>query len=388
MVTWFLRPFFGLYLKIKYGYSYKKYRLQKGKPYLILSNHQTMADQFLVSMIFDRNLYFIARDDLFSMGAASRVMKFLVAPIPKNKVARDIQTIRDSMQVAKEGGSIALFPEGNLTYSGTTEYIDISTAKYVKLLNLPVLFVNLRGGYGVHPRWAVEGRKGKMTGAVTRLMEPQEYKNLSAEELFGVIYSELYVDDRINAGGYLSKTNAECLESCIYVCPVCGISSFSSKGDKLVCNQCGLTSVYGHNLKFTEGPFPAVKEWYDYQKGFVSAFDLAAADEDTPLFSDTLRFIIEDIKFKHKQKVSRHTSVSMYSDRLEISDDFITTVIPFSKVSAMAVAGRNKLEISQNNQTYFLIGGLPFNALKYVQFYCHYKNIQKGVGGQGEFLGL
>ncbi len=388
IITGLVRPFFSMHMRAKYGYSYKKYKLPKGKPHLILSNHQTKADQFLIGLIFDKNLYFIARDDLFSMGFLSKALKFMVAPIPKNKVAKDIRTVRDSVRVAKEGGSIALCPEGNLTFSGTTEHIDVSTAKYVKLLGLPVLFVNLRGGYGVRPRWAVNLRKGKMTGAVTRLMEPSEYADMTAEELHEVICRELYVDDRALKQNFYSKANAEGMESCLYVCPHCGITRFVSKENMIKCSSCGLTAVYGTDLTFTEGPFQSVKEWYDYQKDFVSGFDLNSAGAVRLLFSDRIKYVKDEIKNKRKHKVSKKTVVTMFSDRLEITDDFGAKTVPLSEISAMAILGRNKLEISQGSQNYFLIAGSSFNALKYVQFFYHYKNTLKGVQGKGEFLGL
>ncbi|HPG92866.1 MAG TPA: 1-acyl-sn-glycerol-3-phosphate acyltransferase [Clostridia bacterium] len=384
----FLRPFFRVAMKRKYGFSCKRFKLEKGKPYLILSNHQSKSDQFLISLIFNRPLYFVARDDLFSMGFASKLIKFLVAPIPKNKVARDIKTIRDSMQVAKEGGCITLSPEGNLTFSGTTEYIAPSVVKYVKMLKIPVLFVNIRGGYGTSPRWAKKTRKGNIFGEVIREMGYEEYKDYSNEELYKIITDQLYIDDRNLNKNYLSSELAEYMECCVYVCPKCGLTHFVSKGDTITCTKCGYSAVYGDDLKFKTGEFGTVKDWYDYQKEFVKKFDYEALG-DEPLFTDKIRVMKDEIFHKRKHRVSKRTTVKMYADRLEILDDFGSVSISLSDISDMAVCGRNKLEISDNERNnYFLIPTPRFNALKYVQFFYHYKNMQGETADENEFLGL
>lgn len=383
-----LRPFFRATMKKQYGFYCKRYKLPKGKPYLILSNHQAKSDQFLISLIFNRPLYFVARDDLFSMGFASKLIKYLVAPIPKNKVAKDIQTIRDSMQVAKEGGCIGLFPEGNLTFSGTTEYIAPSVVKYIKMLKIPVLFVNIRGGYGVRPRWANKPRKGEMYGAVVREMSYEEYKDYSNEELYKIISDELYVDDRTLNKKFISKECAEYMECCIYVCPKCGLTHFVSKGDTMTCTKCGYSAVYGEDLRFSTGEFETVKDWYDYQKEFVKNFDYESLG-DEPLFTDNVRLMKDEIFHKRKYRVSKRTTVKMYVDRLEIIDDYGSVTISLNDISAMAVCGRNKLEISDNERNnYFLIPTPRFNALKYVQFFYHYKYAQIADADKEEFLGL
>ena len=64
-----------------------------------------------------------------------KLLKFLLNPIPFKKASTDFTILRTCRQVASEGGSIAIFPEGNRTYSGKTEYIKPSTIKMMKFLN-------------------------------------------------------------------------------------------------------------------------------------------------------------------------------------------------------------------------------------------------------------
>ena len=148
------KPLIMLYLAIKYRYRYKKVELEKNQPYLILSNHQTGDDQFMLNVAFNRHIYFVANSAIFSIRFISRIIQYLVAPIPKNKATKDISTIRNCMQVVRENGTLAIFPEGNTTFSGVTEHIDIAIAKLAKSLKIPVVLYNLTGGYKLKPRWA------------------------------------------------------------------------------------------------------------------------------------------------------------------------------------------------------------------------------------------
>ena len=55
-----------LYCRLAYGVKFEEFKQQGNRPYLIIMNHQTAFDQFFVSMIFSRPIYYIASEDLFS----------------------------------------------------------------------------------------------------------------------------------------------------------------------------------------------------------------------------------------------------------------------------------------------------------------------------------
>ena len=119
-----LFPTLGTYSRLTYGIHIEKFREQGDRQYLILFNHQTAFDQFFVGMAFRGPVYYLASEDLFSNGWVSSVIRYLVAPIPIKKQTTDIAAVKRCLTVAKEGGTIAIAPEGNRTYSGKTEYIN------------------------------------------------------------------------------------------------------------------------------------------------------------------------------------------------------------------------------------------------------------------------
>lgn len=374
------------YSKIKYGIKVEKFKDNPERQYLVVFNHQTAFDQFFVGMSFKKAVYFLASEDIFSNGWISALIRFLVAPIPIKKQTTDIGAVKNCLRVAKEGGTIALAPEGNRTYSGKTEYMNASIASLAKMLKLPLAIYRIEGGYGVHPRWSDVVRKGKMRSYVSKVIEPHEYKDMTNDELFEIINNELYVDEANADNVFLHKKRAEYLERAMYVCPYCGLANFESHNDTIKCKTCNreikydiTTELKGVGFDF---PYRFVSEWYDYQKDYINSLDVTA-NTKKPLFSDNAR-LSKVIVYKKKVLLDKNSSVSLFGDKIVIGKDL---VFPFNEVSAVTVLGKNKLNIYHDKNIYQLKGSKRFNALKYVNIYNRYMNIIRG-DENGKFLGL
>ena len=371
---------------LKYRVKITKFARQGDRKYLILFNHQTAFDQFIVGMAFRGPVYYLASEDLFSMGFLSRLLQWAVAPIPIKKQTNDPKAVYNCIRVAREGGTIALSPEGNRTYGGRTGYMKPSVVKLVRAIKLPLALYRIEGGYGVHPRWSDVIRKGPMRGYVSRVVEPEEYKALSDEQLLELIETELYVDEGKAEGDYPHKQAAEYLERAMYVCPWCGLSSFESHGDVIACKTCGRQirylpdkSLQGIGCEF---PHPFVAQWYQAQCDHVNSLDVASMTE-TPIYTDTVQ-LSEVIVYDRKKLLQEAVAVKLYGDRLEIGQDLI---LPYDDVQVMAVLGKNKLNIYFGEKLYQFKGSKRFNALKYVNLFYRYKNIKEG-NADGKFLGL
>ena len=122
------------YTRIKYRVKIKKYKEKKKRPLVVLFNHQTALDQFIIGSGLRGPVYFVASEDLFSNGKVSRLLEWAIAPIPIKKQTTDIQAILNCIRVAKEGGTIAIAPEGNRTYCGRTVYMSPSIASLARIV--------------------------------------------------------------------------------------------------------------------------------------------------------------------------------------------------------------------------------------------------------------
>ena len=390
LVQCLLKVVLGPYSRWKYGVQADPFREQGDRAYLILMNHQTAFDQFFIGMSFRGPVYYVASEDIFSKGWVSSLIRFLVAPIPIKKQVTDMAAVKNCIRVAKEGGTIAIAPEGNRTYSGRTGYMNPAIASLARKLKLPIALYRIEGGYGVHPRWSDGTRKGTMHASVSRVIEPEEYAEMSGKELLAAIEEGLYVDEGVADRSFACAARAEYLERAMYVCPYCGLSEFESHGHEIECKLCHRKITYGADKRLTgvdfDFPFEFVSGWYEYQENFVNSLDLLEFT-DAPLYRDRAA-LSEVVIYKRKRLLRKDAGVCLYGDRIVIDEGLENTLtIPFTEVTAMSVLGRNKLNIYHDGHVYQLKSGKRFNALKYVNFYFRHKNIIKG-DRDGKFLGL
>ena len=386
IARWVLTP----YIYLTYRVKVEKFKEQGKRNYLVLLNHQTPFDQFFVGMALKGPVYYVATEDIFSLGWVSKVIRWIIAPIPIRKQTTDINAVMNCIRVAREGGTIAMAPEGNRTYSGRTEYMNPAVAGLAKKMKLPIVLFRIEGGYGAEPRWTDGRRKGPMKAYVSRVIEPEEYSAMSNEALVEAIADGLYVDEAVADGLYKSQKRAEYLERAVYVCPFCGLAAFESHGNEITCKSCGRTVTYGQDKTLTgvgyDFPFRFVGQWYDYQKDYVNHMDVAAHTEK-PLFRDVAD-VSEVIVYQKKVPLREKAAIALYGDRIVFDEGTgEEMVIPFGEADAVTVLGRNKLNIYYNKHVYQFKGSKRFNALKYVNLCYRCKNILRGEESD-QFLGI
>ncbi len=380
----------GIYSALRYKIKITPLGEKKERQYLILFNHQTAFDQFFVGLIFKKPVYYLASEDLFSNGFISSLIRYLVNPIPIQKQTNDPRAVINCIRVAKEGGTIALAPEGNRTFTGQTVTIKPSIAQLAKHLRLPIAFVRIEGGYGVHPRWSDVIRGGGMRAGVSKILEPDEFASSSDEELAELITRELWVDEASSERKYPHKRQAEYLERAIYYCPECKLSRFESRMDLIRCKKCGLTvrhlptkELVGIGNSF---PYRFVADWYRAQCDYVNSLTPSELP-DIALEEDEIS-LSHVILYKKKEKISSRATARLYRDRITVSvKDTEIASYPFDKISYGAVLGRNKLNIYIDGQVYQIKGGKRLCAMKYLNLLYRYKNVQKG-SENAKFLGL
>ncbi len=372
------------WMRLKYHIKVEKCPELRKRQCLVVMNHQTGFDQFFVSAAaFPRHVYFIASEDIFSLGFLSKLLRWAVAPIPIKKQTTDVNAVRNCIKVAREGGTICLAPEGNRTFSGLPCYSNPAITPLVKKLGLPLAIFRIEGGYGIQPRWSDVCRKGHMRAYVSRIIEPEEYADLSREELYDLLQKELFVDETQNGQEFHHKELAQYIERAMYVCPWCGLSEFHSEKDIITCKKCGRQIRYLPNQRLQgigcDFPFPYTAQWYQYQENYVNQLDTTAQIE-TPLYKDIADFSLVE-PYKRKVLLEKDANLLLYGNRIQAGDKTLF----FEDIRVITVLGKNKLNIYHDDALYQIKGGCRFNALKYMNIFYRNKN---QLSGSGDFLGI
>ncbi|MBR5449402.1 MAG: 1-acyl-sn-glycerol-3-phosphate acyltransferase, partial [Clostridia bacterium] len=373
----------GAYVKCKYRIKVEKFRESGKRPYLILFNHQTGYDQFFVSMAFDRPVYFVASDDIFSNGFSSALIRYLVAPIPITKQSADVGAVMTCIRVAKEGGTIAIAPEGNRTFGGSPCYINDTIVPLARKLGMPILLFRIEGGYGVHPRWSDRVRRGGMTARVSRVIEPAEYSEMTDGELLLAIKDGLHTVEGRGEKSYPDRRAAEYIERAFYTCSDCGMTELYSNGRTVTCTKCGCRVTVNDDMTLSgEGlPYKNIGEWYDWQSNYINSIDPRALGA-APLHTAACELFLV-VPNRKKRCVARGTPLALYADRLEVGG----IALPFCDTSVITVLGKNKLNIYHGDRVYQIKGGRRFCALRYMNIFYRVKNLEGKRKNDG-FLGL
>ena len=366
-------PFISAYLKKQFAYTFEKCDIKS--PYLVLANHTTDYDAFFIAKSFKNHLYFVMSDHVSSIPVVGKLVRHLVSPIPITKSTSDPTTVRNIMSVIKQGAPVALFPEGNKSFSGEMSEMKHSIAKLAKKLNVPVVIYNITGGYFSSPRWTKNKRKGHVHGAVKLILSPEEMKNMTDEELFKVIKDNLRVnayevqekEHQIFAG----KNLAQNIETFLYVCPSChSISSLHGEGNRFYCDKCNFESTYDEYGYVHNDFFTRLDMFDKWQKDFLKTIDYASMDEN--------HVITKDGGFELKKKVDNYKSkkvgvftLSCFKNRFELENEKQKIAIPFSEIAGYALEGVNGIQLHLKGGTiYRFKNEYTISGLKYLNIYC------------------
>ena len=349
----------------KFHFKTKPLKLEKGQNYLIMSNHQSFWDPAFLALTIKHPIYFVTSDALHSQKWYLRLLFYCFGPIPKRKGFADSSCIRTMCQIAKEGGNVAVFPEGNRLWNDSMFYIDRAVVKLVRLIKLPLVLYNIQGGYGVLPRWGKSKRKGKHVGAIKEIVPWEEICAMTDDELYDKILLGLKVIDSYSGELYKSNERAEYLERLLFVCPKCGAqSTLHSHGNDISCEQCGLTVTYGEDLHLTSPDpqfhFDRLVDWYEFQQQYVRDYDLNSGDI---LLSDDNVTLYD--KTVEQRVLVAQGKLTLTKDTLSVGDWQVAT----SEIFGGSTQDSEKMSFNVGTRSYIAIGTERFNAIKYLLFF-------------------
>ncbi len=211
--------------------------------------------------VFKKGVYFLLKN----LGV---IAKYLYQP--------DIVAIKQILEAVKLGDSIAIFPEGIQSTSGSTHPINPATIGLLKKLKLPVVLATSKGSYLTRTRYSTDVKKGKIIINYSLLFTANELANSSEEELNKKLLDNFKYNDyefnRQNKIAYVGKKpNIYGLNNIIYKCPHCNSEyKFIVENCNMKCKECGfeitMNDYYEISSVNKELPFIDVDEWYKWQR--------------------------------------------------------------------------------------------------------------------------
>ncbi|MTI67790.1 MAG: 1-acyl-sn-glycerol-3-phosphate acyltransferase [Firmicutes bacterium] len=108
----FVRDAVGIIFKRLYKIKvFNKENVPKEGKIILCSNHISLLDPITVALAVDRQVFFMAKKELFKNKLFGAILKKLGA-FPVNRKKSDLTAIKNSLKLLKKDNALGLFPEG------------------------------------------------------------------------------------------------------------------------------------------------------------------------------------------------------------------------------------------------------------------------------------
>ena len=353
-------------LRAKFNLSGEK--LQADGPFLLVSNHVTGWDPLLVGVCLGgRQAYFVASEHIFRLGLLTKVLHWLLAPIPRRKASTGMDTVKACLRHLHAGHSVCLFAEGEQCWDGQTGPIFPATGKLAKSSGAALVTFRLEGGYLSLPRWGKHICRGAVHGHPVGVYSPEELKKLTPQEINALIERDIAEDawarQRQRPVRYRGKRRAEGMERALYACPGCRrIGTLRTDRDRVFC-PCGFERRYTEYGFFEpREPFETLADWDLWQRELLRARDFA--HEGDLLFQDE-GLELKRIQSDHREELLALGTVRQFAARLARAG----WRFPLPEIRRMALVQAHLLLFSSGGNYYQLRSSTGVNLRKYLEIW-------------------
>ena len=337
-------------------------------PILLISNHANAWDPLFVGVCLRyKHVYYVASEHLFRLGLITRILNWMVAPIPRRKASSGMDTVKACLRHLREGHSVCLFAEGEQCWDGCSAPIFSATGKLAKSSGASLVTFRLEGAYLSLPRWAHGIRRGEVYAHPVGIYSPEQLSRMTAQEVNELIERDICEDEwerqRRNPVCYHGKRLAEGIERALYACPVCQkIGTLQTHNDQIFC-RCGFKRRYTETGFFEPAdPFETIAEWDRWQRELLRSRSFP--HEGDLLFSDS-GIELSIVQQGHAEKLLGVGELCQYDDRLTLCGKEFA----LKEISNMALVQAHLLLFSRNGEYYQIRTRAESNLRKYLEIW-------------------
>jgi 1-acyl-sn-glycerol-3-phosphate acyltransferase len=168
-------------------------------PVLVISNHQSFLDPWIVGISVRRRLTYLARKTLFRSRVFGTIIRALNAvPVDQEGVAKEgLKTIVEQLRM---GRGVLVFPEGTRTPDGSLQPLQAGVHLLIRRALPPILPVAIAGAYDAWPMWRkypipaplfLPPSKRTIGLVIGRPLDPERFANLPRAESLASLREEI-----------------------------------------------------------------------------------------------------------------------------------------------------------------------------------------------------
>lgn len=185
--------------------------------FLLVPNHQSILDPFLVQGVCPRVVYSLTKSTQFA-STPSRMVLLRAGAFPVRRYRIDPQSVRVALRYLDAGEAVCVYPEGERSWDGALQRFRRGTLRLLLHAGVPIVPVGIEGAWDVWPRWSSKPRWGlpvtlrfgtPMTPGPYREREAREARLPGFDEELREVLKELSGENRIRREGTLVEDPAE-----------------------------------------------------------------------------------------------------------------------------------------------------------------------------------
>ncbi len=240
------------------------------RPAIILSNHTSFNDFiYTTAAAYPLRISYLAAAKMFYEKGKGPFLR-LARAIPKSLFQSDLRSVVSALDILKQKGIVAIFPEGQISSYAASQKSPFSIAKFLKKAGVNVYVIQHRNAALYGPPWSTKHFRGPTFTSIKALLTADEMKVMDEKTIYEKVEQGLYFNtgefNRIHKHKY-HVTDISNLENLIYECPHCGHEGLSVKEKALVCPQCGHSMTYDE-YGFLDGK--SIAEHYQRQRETIN----------------------------------------------------------------------------------------------------------------------
>lgn len=141
---------------------------------LLASNHQSVLDPVLVSMVLPREMHFMARRTLFR----NPIFRAIIVSYNAFAIERDsadVKGVKEAIRRLESGALLLVFPEGTRTGDGSIGRMKPGIGMLAERAAVPIVPVLIDGAYEVLPKGALLPRiRGRISIVFGKPLPPSD----------------------------------------------------------------------------------------------------------------------------------------------------------------------------------------------------------------------
>ncbi|MFO1092604.1 MAG: lysophospholipid acyltransferase family protein [Planctomycetaceae bacterium] len=145
---------------------------------LVVANHESFLDPFLVALPVERPISYLARHNLFAVPVIGTILRMTYV-MPINRDSASSASIREAVRRINDGFYVGIFPEGTRSNDGQLGELKPGFIALLRMARSPVVPVGVAGAGRALPRGGLYLRRGKIRVVYGRTLEWTELEPLT-----------------------------------------------------------------------------------------------------------------------------------------------------------------------------------------------------------------